>query len=503
MRLLASKKWLVAATVLTAVLLAVVGGTGGVGFATGPTFSGTNESERYVGTNNVDTLIGVGGKDFLRGGGGDDLYGDADEDTLVGDEPTDNGSDTIHGGDGIDEVVGGPGNDYEYGGAGNDLMGSMDYRDRDGPLIEDTGSDRIRGEDGDDFIKAGPGADLLFGGAGADNLLGGSEDDSLYPGLGDDVLDGEAGTDLAVYTGRDFTTGMTVNLAAGTSTGGQGTDILQNMEGVHGSSFDDAIIGSSAVNYLYGSSGNDKISGGAGRDDIYGSSGADTIKARDNEADTIECGEGDGDESVTQIIDKVQADELDTIATDCEFIDPLGGPTATITAGPAAGSTTRSTTANFAFSASQEGSFQCSLDGGAFVDCSSGTKAYTGLSSRQHTFSVKATDAFGETGAAASRTWKVDAVAPRGSVKINNGAKTTKSLRAKLTLKAADNLSGSGVSQMCVSNTTRCTAWRPYSTSISWNLVSGKAGTRTVYVRYKDRVGNVSVLYKDTIKYAP
>jgi TolB protein len=96
-----------------------------------------------------------------------------------------------------------------------------------------------------------------------------------------------------------------------------------------------------------------------------------------------------------------------------------------------------------------------------------------------------------------------DTVAPTGSVKINNGAARTASLRVRLTLRARDNPGGSGVARMCVSNAPRCSAWRGYSSSIPWRLASGKAGARTAYVRFKDRSGNVSVAYRDTIRYAP
>ena len=34
-------------------------------------------------------------------------------------------------------------------------------------------------------------------------------------------------------------------------------------------------------------------------------------------------------------------------------------------------------------------------------------------------------------------------------------------------------------------------------------LVPGGACTRSVYVRFKDRAGNVSAAYRDTIRYAP
>jgi subtilisin family serine protease len=94
------------------------------------------------------------------------------------------------------------------------------------------------------------------------------------------------------------------------------------------------------------------------------------------------------------------------------------------------------------------------------------------------------------------------ALAPTGSVKINGGAAATRTLAVRLSLNATD-AGGAGVAQMCVSNTTRCTAWRAYTTSLSWRLSAGGAGTRSVYVRFKDRAGVTSAAYRDTIRYAP
>ena len=81
-------------------------------------------------------------------------------------------------------------------------------------------------------------------------------------------------------------------------------------------------------------------------------------------------------------------------------------PDTTITAGPSG--TTSSTTATFEFSSSEAAStFACSLDGAAFTSCSS-PKGYSGLAAGQHTFSVQATDAAGNTDeTAASRAWTV------------------------------------------------------------------------------------------------
>ncbi len=70
-----------------------------------------------------------------------------------------------------------------------------------------------------------------------------------------------------------------------------------------------------------------------------------------------------------------------------------------------------SASASFGFSGEAGGSFECKLDGGAFVACSS-PKSYSGLSEGSHTFQVRQIDAAGNVGAAASYTWVVDVTAP-------------------------------------------------------------------------------------------
>jgi hypothetical protein len=51
---------------------------------------------------------------------------------------------------------------------------------------------------------------------------------------------------------------------------------------------------------------------------------------------------------------------------------------------------------------------------------------------------------------------------------------------------------------MCVSNTTTCTTWLAYATTKSWTLTTG-AGTKTVYVSFKDAAGNISAATTDTV----
>jgi hypothetical protein len=92
----------------------------------------------------------------------------------------------------------------------------------------------------------------------------------------------------------------------------------------------------------------------------------------------------------------------------------------------------------------------------------------------------------------------VNNVAPTGTVKINGGAAYTKSPSVKLSLPATD--SGSGIASMRLKNDGGTwSGWEPYATSKNWTLNNAN-GTRTVYVQYKDKAGNVSNIVRDTIK---
>jgi hypothetical protein len=77
--------------------------------------------------------------------------------------------------------------------------------------------------------------------------------------------------------------------------------------------------------------------------------------------------------------------------------DDTTAPDTSITSGPTG--TTSMTSASFVFAATESGStFACRLDGGAYATCAS-PKAYTNLTNGSHTFSVRATDAAGNTDA--------------------------------------------------------------------------------------------------------
>ena len=78
-----------------------------------------------------------------------------------------------------------------------------------------------------------------------------------------------------------------------------------------------------------------------------------------------------------------------------------------------------------------------------------------------------------------------DATPPTGSITINNNAVYTTTTAVTLSLSSS---STRGISHMCISNTTTCSSWEPYTTSKSWTLTTGD-GIRFVYAWFKDGTG--------------
>jgi len=89
-----------------------------------------------------------------------------------------------------------------------------------------------------------------------------------------------------------------------------------------------------------------------------------------------------------------------------------------------------------------------------------------------------------------------DTTLPTGSILINNNAAKTNILTVTLNLAAKD---ASGVSEMRFSNDNlKWSAPEPYKTTKAWAISAGD-GTKTVYAQYKDKAGNWSKVYFDTI----
>lgn len=104
------------------------------------------------------------------------------------------------------------------------------------------------------------------------------------------------------------------------------------------------------------------------------------------------------------------AGNIDATPASHTFVADTTPPETTITAGPAAGSSTTNTSASFSFTSSEPGStFGCSLDSAALVPCTS-PKLYEGLSVGNHSVAIVAYDAAGNMDlSAAGRSWTITA----------------------------------------------------------------------------------------------
>lgn len=268
-----------------------------------------SDIENLTGSAYNDTLVGNGGTNILNGGAGDDvLIGGAGGDTLVGGEGTDTASyasagaavavvingagtagdasgDVLSGienligsayndiltGDGsVNSIEGGLGDDAIDGGAGDD---TVSYASASGTVTVNLslGGANVSGAAGNDSVTN---VENIIGSAYADVLTGNGYANTIEGGLGDDVLAGGTGTDTVTYA--HAAAAVTVDLAAGTASGGDGSDVLTGFESVTGSSHGDTLIGDGFVNVLDGGAGNDTLAGGAGADQLIGGDGSDT-----------------------------------------------------------------------------------------------------------------------------------------------------------------------------------------------------------------------------------
>jgi len=146
-------------------------------------------------------------------------------------------------------------------------------------------------------------------------------------------------------------------------------------------------------------------------------------------------------------------------------------------------------------------------EGGA-PTCAQGSEIYRGVGTAfMHTgltngviygYRLCAIDAAGNTGTGttASARPAPERDGPIGSVVINGGAAYTRVQSVTLGLAATD---ASQVTDMCISNTSSCTAWSSFAVTSSWNLATG-AEMAEVSVWYRDVYGNVSAApARDTI----
>ncbi|MFC1745608.1 hypothetical protein ACFL35_16575 [Candidatus Riflebacteria bacterium] len=114
----------------------------------------------------------------------------------------------------------------------------------------------------------------------------------------------------------------------------------------------------------------------------------------------------------------------------------------------------------------------------------------------EKTVYVRFTDKAGNMSSSFKNSIIIDLTGPAGSILINDDAQFTVSRAARLTIASTD---PSGVEAMQFSNDgSTWSQFETYQTSKIWELTAGD-GTKTVYVRFRDNLGNVGDASNDTI----
>jgi VCBS repeat-containing protein len=177
--------------------------------------------------------------------------------------------------------------DYLIGASGafsNSSLGISYYHTPDQTLLGDIGNNILTGTTGLDIIDGGAGDDILIGNAGNDRIIG---------GLGFDTADYSA-RNSAIFI-RYLTDNSEVRLDAFSE-----RDILDGVEKIiatdfddfsFGTPFDDIVVGLGGNDFFYGSGGNDQLFGGDGNDTLRGDDGDDYLKGGPGN-DTLEDAAG-------------------------------------------------------------------------------------------------------------------------------------------------------------------------------------------------------------------
>lgn len=165
-------------------------------------------------------------------------------------------------------------------------------------------------------------------------------------------------------------------------------------------------------------------------------------------------------------------------------IDNLA-PTVRIISGPAPWS--NSATANFTFEGSKNGvaltKFECSLNNGAYVPCSSPV-AYNNLIEGAHSFQVRGYDNLNNVSAPAPYNWQIDLTKPVVQL-TSTPSNPSKDASANFAFTATDNGSGIKVIECSLNGGTYAACVSPKS------YMNLPEGTHTFSVRATDNAGNV------------
>jgi hypothetical protein len=174
-------------------------------------------------------------------------------------------------------------------------------------------------------------------------------------------------------------------------------------------------------------------------------------------------------------------------------VDTIAPETTINTTPPSLSSTT---SASFSFGSNESGAlFQCSLDGAAFVNCTS-PRSYGGLADGEHAFQVRARDAAGNIDQTpASYGWTVDDTAPVAN--ITSGPSTPTNITSATFTFESNDPTATLECRLDGAPFTRCSSPINYT-----GLVNGNHSVR---VRAIDLAGNIGtiVLYTWTVDTTP
>jgi trimeric autotransporter adhesin len=260
--------------------------------------TGSNDDNQIVGNIAANTLSGLGGHDKLFGGEGNDI------------------------------LIGGLGNDELDGEGGND---TASYANATGSVTVNLLTGSSSGAEGIDKLTS---IENVTGGNFNDELIGDNFANKLDGGSGNDILDGRGGADslfgglgIDTVTYANSTLGVTVVLSQATaqvSAGDAAGDILNGIENLTGSDFDDVLTGGADANVIVGGKGNDVIDGAAGNDTLIGGEGDDRLTGGLGN-DLMQGGEGNDVYVVDSLLDVVTeagGEGIDTIETAITYVLP-------------------------------------------------------------------------------------------------------------------------------------------------------------------------------------
>jgi len=251
-----------------------------------------------VQTNTGDTLSGTTTKDILYGNDGSDyLFGNDAADTLYGGL----GDDTLDGGKGADVIYGNDGDDwiiYDVTDAASKIFGGNDTDTLDASAsIKAVNIDLMKYND----------IEVFLGSSGNDTIA--------YNSNFLEIDGGEGSNDL--LTAAKAKQGVSI-VAGG--------DVIQNIERVIGSNYNDVIIvgdGQDGNFYFNGGGGADSLAGGSGSDNLLGGAGNDTILY--DAQDYLDGGAGIDVLDLRDETSDVTIDLSDTTAKYKGFENILGG----------------------------------------------------------------------------------------------------------------------------------------------------------------------------------